>query len=52
MENTRNSLYKGATASRGWFKAPETGNYRFYISCDDLCKLFLNTDTPFNKANP
>lgn len=23
--------------SQGWFKAPATGNYRFYISCDDKC---------------
>lgn len=23
----------------GWFKAPETGSYTFYITCDDTCKL-------------
>lgn len=23
----------------GWFKAPATGDYRFYMSCDDECKL-------------
>ena len=35
MENILNQLDRDAVASRGWFKAPETGNYRFYISCDD-----------------
>ena len=23
----------------GWFKAPSTGNFKFYMSCDDECKL-------------
>ena len=23
----------------GWFLAPATGNYRFYMSCDDNCRL-------------
>ena len=41
-----------STASRGWFKAPATGNYRFYVSCDDACKLFLDETTPFDAAAP
>ena len=24
-----------------YFKAPETGKYRFSVSCDDFCSLFL-----------
>jgi hypothetical protein len=27
----------------GYFKAPITGNYKFYMSCDDICKLSLST---------
>ena len=30
---------------RGWFIAPETGNYTFYSSCDDFCELYLSNDT-------
>ena len=26
---------------KGWFVAPATTRYRFYITCDDLCKLNL-----------
>jgi hypothetical protein len=33
----------------GWFIAPETASYRFYMSCDDNCnlKMGLNTSDPF-----
>jgi hypothetical protein len=24
---------------RGWFVPPYTGNYKFWMSCDDKCKL-------------
>jgi IPT/TIG domain len=27
---------------RGYFKAPVTANYTFFISCDDACKLLLS----------
>ena len=36
----------------GWFKAPETGNYRFYMSCDKNCVLFFNDTHPYNAADP
>ena len=36
----------------GWFKAPETGNYKFYLACDDLCNINLDKDNPFNAADP
>jgi IPT/TIG domain len=26
----------------GYFKAPATANYRFYMTCDDLCRLYLS----------
>lgn len=28
----------------GYFKAPMTGNYRFYMACDDTCRLSFSTD--------
>jgi hypothetical protein len=31
----------------GWFKAPETGKYRFYISGDDVTQLYFKR-TPFD----
>lgn len=27
----------------GYFRAPVTGNYKFYMSCDDICRLSLST---------
>ena len=32
---------------KGWFVAPATTNYRFYMSCDDSCRLNLG-NTPNN----
>ena len=28
----------------GLFQAPASTDYRFYMSCDDSCELFLSTD--------
>ena len=52
FENNYDQLYAEATASRGWFKAPATGNYRFYISCDDRCNLHFDETTPFDASAP
>lgn len=41
-----------STVSRGWFKAPASGNYRFYISCDDACNLNFDETTPFDSSAP
>lgn len=32
----------------GWFIAPQTGSYRFHLTCDDACKvkMGLNTSDP------
>lgn len=27
----------------GYFRAPITGNYKFYMACDDTCRLSLST---------
>jgi hypothetical protein len=34
-----------ANLYRAWFTPPNTGNYRFHISCNDHCDLRLG-DTP------
>ena len=52
FENHFDSEHTMASVSKGWFKAPEAGNYRFYISCDNKCKLFLDSTSPFNAASP
>jgi hypothetical protein len=35
------------SALSGWFTAPVTGQYRFYLSCDDICQLLLDSVNPF-----
>ena len=52
FESRRSVQYRDGVITSGWFKAPETGNYRFYISCDDACELLLDENTPFDKSNP
>lgn len=38
----------------GYFKAPADASYRFYMTCDDLCKLYLgngsDTKDPSSKV--
>lgn len=36
----------------GWFKAPETGNYKFYLACDDLCQIRIDSQNAFNAVDP
>ena len=40
---------RAATYTKGWFKAPEAGKYRFYLSCDEFCKTLIST-TKFDKT--
>ena len=35
----------------GWFKAPDSGEYRFYMACDDHCRLWLDQN-PFDENDP
>jgi hypothetical protein len=35
----------------GYFKPPATASYRFYMSCDDICALYLGNET-LNTTNP
>lgn len=34
----------------GYFKAPETGEYRFFLSCDDSCDLKLDSTNPLSSG--
>ena len=52
MENRADVHTDAGLVSNGWFKAPETGRFRFYISCDDACKLFLDSTNKFSKSSP
>ena len=51
MENTYGNYTRAGVTNKGWFKAPAAGNYKFYMSCDDFCQLFLD-QTKFNKTTP
>ena len=52
FENNKNSYYYDGILSKGWFKAPATGNYRFYISCNEACLLEMDELTPYDAASP
>jgi hypothetical protein len=39
------------TVMDGWFKAPATGNFRFYMSCDDECKLEFDQANHYGSGN-
>lgn len=36
----------------GWFKAPATGRYRFYMQADDNLRLFLDVANPYDPVTP
>jgi hypothetical protein len=42
FETHVNELYRDSYIVDGFFKAPESGRYRFHISSDDQSKLFLD----------
>ena len=52
FEQTFNNYTRAGTVTKGWFKAPATGRYKFYISCDDACQLFIDSNNKFNKDSP
>lgn len=41
LQDQRNTPY--GNLIDGYFRAPITGNYKFYMSCDDACRLSLST---------
>ena len=52
FENSYNNYTRAGAVSNGWFKAPATGNYRFYMSCDNACKVWLDSTNKFDKSAP
>ena len=48
-EATFNNYTRAGLGTKGWFKAPATGNYRFFLACDDACKLWLDSTNEFAK---
>lgn len=43
-------LYQYTQRIKAWFVAPDTAKYRFFISCDDHCELYL--DQTSGSLNP
>jgi hypothetical protein len=41
--NVRNT--HSGNSIEGYFRAPKTGNYRFYMACDDQCRFQLATES-------
>ena len=39
------------TVMDGWFKAPSTGNFKFYMSCDDECKLEFDSTNYYGSGS-
>lgn len=39
-----------SSVMRGWFVAPATTRYRFYVACDDWCRINLG-DSPMDAEN-
>ena len=48
-EDNYNDIKRALKQTKGWFKAPEAGDFRFYLSCDDFCKVWLGK-TKWSKA--
>mmetsp|Transcript_20898 Transcript_20898/g.32322 ORF Transcript_20898/g.32322 Transcript_20898/m.32322 type:complete len:197 (-) Transcript_20898:5035-5625(-) len=42
FESLKNALYYDGEIYKGWFIAPATKRYRFYMACDDSCELHFS----------
>lgn len=36
----------------GYFRAPASGDYRFYLACDDICQLLIDATNPLSAGEP
>jgi hypothetical protein len=52
FENSYNNYTRAGTNTKGWFRAPAAGNYKFYMSCDNACQLWLDEVNKFAKDDP
>ena len=51
MQSPQNEADYSGSIYKGWFVAPATTNYRFYMTCDDFCSLSMGT-THMDSAEP
>ena len=53
LETIPQGLVEGKTHTyEGWFKAPESGEYKFYVAADDSIILSLDSTNAFDPASP
>jgi len=52
FENSYSNYTRAGTVTKGWFKAPATGNYTFSMSCNEACNLFIDSTNKFDKSAP
>ena len=52
FENSYSNYTRAGTIANGWFRAPAAGNYRFLMSCDDACQLFIDATNKWDKSAP
>lgn len=52
LENPWDYDYRYGQLWDGFFKPPMTSNYRFFISCDDPCKLEMDVTNPLSSGIP
>ena len=45
MQAPHNEADMSGNIYKGWFVAPATTNYRFYMTCDDYCSLHIGTNS-------
>ena len=36
----------------GWFTAPVTANYRFFVAADDTARVYMDKTNPYNPDSP
>ena len=46
-----NNMVNSVEALTGYFKVPVSGRYRFLMSCDDQCGLYLNRNAADQMSN-
>jgi hypothetical protein len=51
FETNPNFYHNSVQGITGYFSPPETGNYRFYLNCDDTCSFDIS-ETPYDPLNP
>jgi len=51
MQSPQNEADMSGNIYKGWFVAPATTNYRFYMTCDDYCSLSIGS-TSMDSAEP